>query len=82
MNIPMPPAVECFKHSGMPLTICSRIRVTVRIKKKTPEKKITTEARRLAESGIKRRARMKKAGAKSYFELRSTGKGRDFEETR
>ena len=44
MNIPIPPAVECFRQSGIPFTICSRTRVTVRIKKKTPEKKMTPSA--------------------------------------
>ncbi len=29
MNMPIPAAVECFKQSAMPLTICSRTRVTV-----------------------------------------------------
>src|SRR5712691_11217125 len=44
MNMPIPAAVEYFRQSGIPLTICSRMRVTVRIRKNTPEKKITPRA--------------------------------------
>src|ERR1700686_536534 len=44
MNIPIPAAVECFRQSGMPLTICSRTRVTVRTRKSTPEKNTTASA--------------------------------------
>src|SRR4051812_29411363 len=40
ITIPTPPAVECFRQSGIPLTICSRTRVTVRTRKITPEMKI------------------------------------------
>src|SRR5208282_3783306 len=44
INIPMPVAVECFRQSGMPLTICSRTPETVRTRKSTPEKKTTASA--------------------------------------
>ena len=44
MNMPIPAAVEYFRQLGMPFTICSRMRVTVKIRKNTPEKKITPNA--------------------------------------
>ena len=44
MNSPMPAAVECFRQSGIPSTICSRTRVTVRRTNSTPEKKTTPSA--------------------------------------
>lgn len=44
MNMPIPAAVECFSPSGMPLTICSRTRVTVSRTNRTPEKNTTPSA--------------------------------------
>ena len=44
MNMPIPAAVECFKQSGMPLTICSRTRVMVSRMNSTPEKNTTPSA--------------------------------------
>ncbi len=44
MNSPIPAAVECFKLSGIPLTICSRTRVTVSTKNSAPDKNTTPSA--------------------------------------
>ena len=44
MKKPIPAAVECFRQSGMPLTICSRTRVTVSTRNMTPDKKTTPNA--------------------------------------
>ena len=44
MKSPMPAAVPCFRQSGIPLTICSRTFVSVRIKNSNPDRNTTPSA--------------------------------------
>ena len=44
MKKPMPAAVPCFRQSGMSLTMCSRMLVSVRSRKSVPERKTTPSA--------------------------------------
>ena len=65
-------AVECLRQSGMPLTICSRTRVTVSSKNSTPEKKnhrqrrlprnMHVEADGISEVRVQRHPRRKRDG--------------------